>query len=264
MLAAFYYFHALASDVDNKQSLHKFLFWCSLASLANGIALYTIFCMLMILLFKYRKNIIKLSTLVYFLIFAFSAVYVIIMSRPGQSLASTGSLYECLINAVFDTFTIYHAGISLALFGLFLAVIITGMIKTRFKNDYGLMYLLFTGIAFVGNIVFHRGYPLAREMIPFYPLVVFAIIDVLGRFKPNMITKVLLFTAGALLCAQFVLQIDITRTRDWNNAGNIREAVYNYAVDNSARNNNDLQLLVDQYGVTGRFYTEKIDLFFNN
>jgi hypothetical protein len=258
MLAAFYYFDILRNEIDNKQLLHKFLFWCSLASLANGIALYTIFCALAILVFKYRKNIVKLSTIGYFLVFLFSGLYVIIMSRPGQSLASTGSFYECLVNAVFDTFAMRSNVVSLIIFGIFLGVIITGMIKTRFKNDYCLMYILFIAIAFLGNIAFHRGYPLSREMIPFYPLVIFIVVDVLGGFKPNIKMRIVLAVFSVLLCTQFILQIDILHTQDWHNAANIRDAVFKYALENSIGERGDLEGLVDEFGVTGRFYVEKI------
>jgi hypothetical protein len=150
---------------------------------------------------------------------------------------------------------------------VFIGMLIYGMIKTGFKNDYGLMYIIFVLICFISNIIFHRGYPLAREMIPFYPLVVFIIADALKHIKSNILTRSLLALTGILLCFQFIIQINTKGTKDWSDSYKIRNEVITYAIKNNISTSDDKEIiqenlkpLVDRYGVVGRFYVQKLIL----
>ncbi|MDR0598025.1 MAG: hypothetical protein LBG14_05915, partial [Treponema sp.] len=69
MAAALCVFDKWKDEVANKHLFRCFMIWCSLGVLANGIALYTVFCILMVIMVKYRKNLIRLSNLPYFLVF---------------------------------------------------------------------------------------------------------------------------------------------------------------------------------------------------
>jgi hypothetical protein len=218
MLGAFYYFNKWKADRDNNRAFHCFMIWCALAALANGIALYTIFCALMVVMIKYRKNIARLSNLPYGLVFLFVALYLLFASRstmPGKPIATTSSFYDSLIAAVFDTFSLSNASVAAALFVIFLGIAAYLMIQTRGKNDYVWIYVIFIGVSLISNILLGRGYPLSREMIPFYPVIVFVIADALEHITPGRITRPFLALAGLLLCFQFIAQIDITGTRDW-------------------------------------------------
>ncbi|MDR3138140.1 MAG: hypothetical protein LBT95_00540 [Treponema sp.] len=218
MAGAFYFFNRWKDDANNKKLFRRFMLWCALGVLANGITLYTVFCLLMVVTVKYRKNIIKLSNLPWFLIFLFVSLYLVFVSRPtmpGKPIATTRSFYSSIVAAVFDTFSLSNRFLTLALFIIFIGMLIYLMIKTRGKNDYGWMYIIFICLSLISNIFFGRGYPLSREMLPFYPVIVFVAADGLEYIKPRTITRPLFVLAGLLLCFQFIIQIDTKGTRDW-------------------------------------------------
>jgi hypothetical protein len=218
MLGAFYFFNSWKTDRENKRLFHYCMIWCALAALANGITLYTTFCLLMVVMVKYRRNIIKLSNLPYFLVFFFVAFYLVFVSRPtmpGKPIATTRRLYDSVVAAVFDTFSLSNQHVAIALFIIFVCTVAWLMIKTKGKNDYGWIYIIFIGISLLSNVLLGRGYPLSREMIPFYPVIVLAAADVLEYIKPNRITRLPFALAALLLCFQFVVQINTRETKDW-------------------------------------------------
>jgi hypothetical protein len=268
ILAAFYYFDELRTDMDNKRLFHNFMAWCSLAVLANGIALYTVFSIMAIVVFKYRKNIFKLSNCFYFFIFAFTAVYVIFMSRPGKSLASTHNFYESIIEAVFGTFSQPLSFLTPVIFAVFAVLLLYGMIRTKFKNDYALVYIIFVAVCFISNMVFHRGYPNNREMVPFYPVIVFVVADVLKHIRVNMLSRSVLTLAGILLCFQFVQKINIRDTQDFSNDYTIKREVLDFAIRNTINLNNaaskeKFEAFIDGYhNPTAEFYEEKLKILF--
>ncbi|MDR1615950.1 MAG: hypothetical protein LBR98_02940 [Syntrophomonadaceae bacterium] len=260
ILAAFYYFEKWKINRDNTFLFHVFMIWCSLAALANGIALYTIFSVLAIITFKYRKNIVKLSNCFYLFVFLMVALFVILTSRPGRPVASTDSFYVCIISAVFGSFT-QSSYLMIAGFAAFAGMAAYGMVKTKYKNDYALVYIIFVSICFVSNIIFHRGYPNSREMLPFYPVMVFAIMDALKYIKPGIIPKLLLILIGSALCVQFILQINITSTKDWNDNYKIRNEIFAYAVTNNIAGNGEaeFQQFIDTYqNPAAQFYALKL------
>jgi hypothetical protein len=259
LLGAFYYFDILRNDINNKKILHKFFAWSSLAAIANGIALYTIFCVLVILVFKYRKNIIKLSNCPYFLVFLAVALHVVLMSRPGRPVASTNSFYDSIITSVFGTFSFHNPTLSFGIYAFFLAILIFGMVATKFRNDYGLMYIVFLGIALISNTVFHRGYPIAREMIPFYPVVIFVILETLRYTKKNIAVKLGVLIFGVLLCFQFIMQVDLQAAEEGKGDYQIRREVFEYFVKKD--DITEYKKIIDDYGnPVADFYDQKYNL----
>jgi uncharacterized membrane protein YhdT len=263
--AALYYFDVWKTSQDapsNSHGFHNFMIWCSLAALANGIALYTIFSMLVIIIFKYHKNIISLSNLPYFLIFLFEAAYVVFTSRAGKSLASTNNFYDCIIAAVFNTFSLSVSFLPALLFALFVAILVFGLVKTKGLSDYGWIYLVFVFVCFISNIVFHRGYPLSREMIPFYPVIVLVIADVLKNIKPGVLVKTITAAAGLLLFFQFIVQIDLRINKDWQNDSRVRKEIILYAAAHPIENDIEAfdRFIDDFHNPAADFYAEKFKL----
>jgi hypothetical protein len=231
MAAALYVFDQWKHDRDNRRLFRRLMIWCSLGVLANGIALYTVFCILMVVMVKYRRNIIKLSNLPYFLVFFFVALYLVFVSRPtmpGMPIATTHNFYSSIIAAVFDTFSLYHSSLTIALFAAFMVMLLFLMIKTRGRSDYGWMYVIFVCLSLVSNVALGRGYPLSREMLPFYPVIVLAAAESFSPIPANKITRPLFALAGLVLCLQFALQIDTTGTREWREDYRRRSEILHY------------------------------------
>jgi hypothetical protein len=265
ILAAFYYFENWKKDKDNVRFFHYFMMWCSFAALANGIALYTIFSVLSIITFKYRKNIVKLSNSLYLFIFLMVALFVILMSRPGKSLASADNFSVSILSAVFGSF-VQSPSMMFACFAVFIGALVYVMAKTKCKNDYGLIYSIFVCVCFISNAVFHRGYPNSREMIPFYPVMVLVVADALKCIKPGIITKSLFALISAAVCVQFILRINITSTRDFNDNYRIRNEILAYAVTNNIAGSDkaEFEKFIDNYrNPVAKFYALKLTLFLN-
>jgi hypothetical protein len=270
MLAAFYFFNRWKTDKENKRLFHCFMIWCALGALANGIVLYTVFCALIVIMVKYRKNIIKLSNLPYFFVFLFVALYLVFVSRPtmpGKPIATTQSLYDSIIAAVFDTFSLSNQHIAIALFVIFVGILIYLMIKTKGRNDYGWIYIIFVGISLLSNVLLGRGYPLSREMVPFYPVIVFVAADALEYIKPNRITKIFIILAVLLLCFQFVIQINTRGTKDWAEDYRRRNEILNFIGTNRLEAGTDkrvskiLQEYIEAYpSSVGMFYLRKLSI----
>ncbi|MDR1317476.1 MAG: hypothetical protein LBK13_11455 [Spirochaetales bacterium] len=265
ILAALYYFENWKKNTDNAFFFHCFMIWCSLAALANGIALYTIFSVLVIITFKYRRNIVKLSNSIYLFIFLMVALFVILMSRPGKSLASADSFYVSIISAVFGSFA-QSPYLMFAGFAAFIGALIYGLVKTKYKNDYGLIYIIFISICFISNVIFRRGYPNSREMIPFYPVMVFVVADALKYMKSGILPKFLFTSISAVLCVQFMLQINIESIKSWGDDYKIRNEILVYALTNDIAGSGkvEFQKFIDSYhNPVARFYAQKLDLAIN-
>jgi hypothetical protein len=270
MLAAFCFFNRWKIDRENKRLFHYFMIWCALGALANGIALYTIFCVLLVIMVKYRKNIIKLSNLPYFLVFLFVASYLVFVSRPtmpGKPIATTRSLYDSIITAVFGTFSLSSQYAALALFIIFACILVYLMIKTKGKNDYGWIYIIFIGISLLSNVLLGRGYPLSREMIPFYPVMVFVAADALEYMAPNRMAKFTLVLAALLLCFQFVMQTNVRGTKDWMEDYRRRKEILSFIGTGRLEAGADtktrevLQKYIETYpSSVGMFYLQKLSI----
>jgi hypothetical protein len=269
ILAACYFFNKWKADRENKRIFHYFMFWCTLGALANGITLYTILCILLVIMVKYRKNIIKLSNLPYFLVFVFVALYLVFVSRPtmpGKPIATTHNFYDSNIAALFDTFSLSNQYSTIAIFIIFIGILVWLIIKSKGKNDYGWIYIIFICVSLLSNILLGRGYPLSREMIPFYPVLVFVVTDTLEYITPSRITKYPLALAGLLLCFQFVMQINTKGTRDWMEDYSRRNEILTFIGTNRPETGDDgVRESLKKYieanpSSVGMFYVQKLSV----
>jgi hypothetical protein len=189
------------------------------------------------------------------------------MSRPKMSRppASVGSFYDSVITAIFGSFTSSY--MMIAGFAAFIGLLAYSMVKTKWKNDYGLIYMIFVSLCFVGKTIFHRWYPNSREMIPFYPVMVLVVADALKYIKSRILTKSLLVLTGSALCVQFILRINITGTKDWNNNYRIRNEIFSYALTSNIAGGDkaEFQNFIDDYrNPVAKFYALKLGLFIND
>jgi hypothetical protein len=168
----------------------------------------------MVIMVKYRKNLIRLSNLPYFLVFLFVALYLVFVSRPtmpGKPIAVTRSFFDSIVTAVFSSFS------------------------------------------------------LSREMLPFYPVIVFVAAEGLDCMKPGKITRFLCVLAGSLLCFQFIIQIDVTGSRDWREDYRRRSEILHFlaAQEPGAEASGTAQEKLNSYiganpSSVGMFYLQKL------
>jgi hypothetical protein len=111
------------------------------------------------------------------------------MGRQGKPVASTNNFFDSITTAVFGTFTFHTYVITIGVSILFLFLVSFNLIKSRFRNDYALVYIMFLGVSLISNTIFHQGYPISREMLPFYPVIIFIVKDAIYFLKQNMVKK---------------------------------------------------------------------------
>jgi hypothetical protein len=194
------------------------------------------------------------------LIFFFSAVFVIVMGRDGRPVASTYNFYASIGASVFGTFSLYTPPVTLGIFICFIMAAAFCLYKTKFANDYILIYLLFLCVSFVSNIIFQKGYPLMREMIPFFPLVVFIAVETTRCVRPNAAAGLAFSVLSVLLCFQFIAQINLNGVRELEDSYPIRRGVFEY-LHTGNKDPAEYQQFIDHYrNPTADFYRQKYDM----
>jgi hypothetical protein len=227
---AVYFFEKWKCRKDNRISdkyFHYVMICCSLAALSNAITLYVIFGFLMLLNFKYKKDILKISNTLYFLIFFIVACYTVISSnRGGESVFSSHNFSHMLLSIPF--MFVHSKFLILLIAVLFILCAAFVMIKEKGRNDYVILLIVFCTICFISQLAFRRGYPVAREMIPFYPICVVIIANLLGSLSNFKIIKPLSMIFILIMCIQFVNKIDTRGTFDWRDNYPIRDEMFAY------------------------------------
>jgi hypothetical protein len=85
-----------------------------------------------------------------------------------------------------------------------------------------------TLVSIAANLALRRGYPLEREMLPFYPLFVFIAADALDYIRQPLGRAVLCALLSIALCVRFAAQINMRATRDWDFAYRIHDEIAAY------------------------------------
>jgi len=242
MAGVCYYFEKWKSVYINKRNDHMpfllFLFFCTVAALSNSITLYISFCFFILINFKYKKDIFTLPNMFVYIIF-FLVVFHSVRSsnRGGEGVYSTHSIYYTVMSipSMFTDSTYLTFLIALVSFLSFGWLII----KTKANDDYCWVLIIFIIVCVVSQVVFQRGYPVMREMVPFYPVFVIIIANALKYVSNYRITKPILAVCAVLLIFQFSLKINSGSTKDWNDNYSIRNVVYSYIVSHDVLNNKE-------------------------
>jgi len=217
---------------NDRMSFSLFLFFCTLSVLSNSITLYIIFCFFILIIFKYNKNILSLPNLFIFIIFILTGLHTIEASK--KAVYSTYNILSTVMS-IPNTFTDQvYLGLLIAL--VFFLSFGWLIIKTKAKDDYCWILAIFIVICIVSNIVFRRGYPVTREMIPFYPIFVVIIINTLKYFLNHKIIKPILVVCTVLLVFQFFAKYDVKRIGT-DTDYLIRDNIYNYIISHDVSNN---------------------------
>jgi len=205
-----------------------FLFFCSLGALSNSITLYGILGFLLIINFKYKKNLFRPAYFPFYMAFLLAALHT--LGASNEAVYSTHSIYSCIMS-IPNMFSDSKYPALLTALTFFLSFIYL-MIKTKANDDYCRILAVFTIVCIISQLVFRRGYPVAREMIPFYPVFVIIMANALAYLPNRKMAKPAFAICIAALCFQFFLKIDAKSTRDWNDNYSIRNTVYAYIASN--------------------------------
>ena len=270
---AFYFFEKWKIVRTNEKPTNFlficFLFFCLLSVLSNSITLYIVISFLLIINFKYKKDLLQPSYFPFYIIFFLNALHTIINSVGVGSVYSTHSIYSSIMSIPNMFSNIIY--ISWLILIIFLLSFFRVIIKTKTKNDYCLLMIFFIIICLFSHIIFRRGYPVTREMIPFYPLFVMIMASATEE-TPNCKTKnIFLMICTVALCFQFVIKINLKSTGDWSDNYSIREVVYNYIGTHGIQTNKEeFRSFIDIYWKQSGnnpvviFYAEKAELFYKN
>jgi hypothetical protein len=241
MTGACYFFEKWKSVYINKKNdsvpFLLFLFFCSLGALSNSITLYISLCFMILVNFKYKKYVFALPNFFCFFIFFLTTLHLVKFSSDGYPVYSINSIYYTIIS-IPNMFTdeIYLALLIVLLFLLSFGWI---MLETKTKDNYCWVSVIFIIVCIVSQLVFRRGYPATREMIPFYPIFVLIVVNALKYFSNYKIMKLIFAICTLLLCFQFILKINTKSTKDWNDNYSIRDDIYNYIGSHDVLNDNE-------------------------
>jgi hypothetical protein len=274
MTGACYFFERWKTVYINKQNdvlpFLLFLLFCSLGALSNSITLYISLGFLILINFKYKKDVFTFPNLFAFLIFFLAAFHSVTFSgRGGESIYSTHNLYYTVVSIpCMFTDSIYLILLITLVFFLSCGWVI---IKTKANGDYCWVFVIFIIVCIVTQLVFRRGYPIAREMIPLFPVFVIIIANALEYFSSYKITKSILAFCTVLLCFQFFMKIDTKSTKDWNDNYSIRDDIYYYIGSHDILNDKEEFMnfiRISQEQSNGNpvftFYAEKAEYLKNN
>jgi hypothetical protein len=124
-----------------------------------------------------------------------------------------------------------------------------------------MIFIIFAFVCVIGQLVFRRGYPVAREMLPIYPVFVLVIADFLTHIKSNVIIKSVIALISVLLCLQFIMKINMKSTEDWSDNYKIRDEIFTYAISNDMDNKEEYKVFIDNHkNPAVKFYVQKFSL----
>jgi hypothetical protein len=237
MTGVCYFFEKWKIYRNNKKEedkyFHLFLIFCSLAALANTITLYITFSFLIIINFKYKKDVLTLPNLYAYFIFIITGLHSIENSRRGgEGVYSTNGFFTGIIGSIPRMFSgsqtlIIVISVLFLLTAAFLAV------KTKLKNDYVLIFAVFCLVCVLSQVVFRRGYPLMQEIIPLYSVCVFIIVNALDFVPDLKVMRPVSALCIGILFYQFAVKINTKTTADWYDNYRIRDEIFSYAASHN-------------------------------
>jgi hypothetical protein len=263
VLGASWFFNQWKFNKTNR-NLHLFFIFSSLGALANQISMYVTFGFMLILIIKYRKNIFSISFIIYYFIFAFVAVYTVFVSRKGKPLYSSHNFFE-----VFESLTRMFSSnniIGYILSALFIALVLYLFVRSKFyHNDNCLIFIAFLGVSLISDLIFGKGFPAEREMVPVYPIVALILCDAVSCIPSGKLGKAGIVLITLVFCFQFMIKINLTSTADWvwyKNYG-IRDDMYEYALSHDVVKDKEafFDYSYNHHDTVASFYWEKINLF---
>lgn len=232
VLIALYYFDQWEDKPDHKRAFHLMMICFVLSALANPISLYIVAGALIVCFRIMVKNktvsvyVESPCTVLYGILLAAIGIFHIIVSRNDRFVFSADSFYTAVLSipGMFSDMLYVQIGVMVAGIG----IIALGMRDNRW-NAYAYMAGIYFLMCLAGQVIFHRGYPLERSMIPLYPLLVSAVAKSLDTVRLKQLNAILCI-AGLLLVGQFAAKIDVQKTKDWEKDYEIRRAIDTYVM----------------------------------
>lgn len=173
------YFLILFKECQTGLRFNCFIFFSCLAVLANGICIYITAglvagsFLLLPSLVKIKKYI--LPIVIYCFLSLCVGCFIIYVSRQGYPIYAGGStdFYLSIGYSLLPT-RFFAIPFSCVVAIIFIYSIMTSIIKGS-KPIFTYACLIFLLIAYLSNHILGRSYPIGREMLPFYPLVICAV-----------------------------------------------------------------------------------------
>lgn len=250
-----YFFNKyVESKFQNSNFLSISLILCTIAEYANSISLLLMACYFIYVLidfvrkkdFSYKYNIPIMIAIIFANILIM--IYHFIVTANGKPLHNTKSITSLL--------TGYFSNNSFnMLLLIIIAIFIYSFIKNRNKSltggespiqkssihkDYINLYLLliFWSITILCLIIFKKGMPSTRELIPFYSLYAGAFDEIVcyiscSTIKKCSIKRIMYMSLGIYLTINFVISINVTTVNEdvWWKTTNIKEKAYAAAMN---------------------------------
>jgi hypothetical protein len=234
--AAIYFFEKWKKDTNDKKILHFFYGSCVLAALSNAVSLYIIFGMLVLIFFKYRKNILHPVYWIYYFIFLLALYQCVATTNrgPGAWIHSSHKIIDTAFS--FSQWFVYPAAPTYILLTVFSAAIIYLLLKSKAKNDYCLILAMFFGVCLLAELVFYRGYPIQREVLPAYPLIVLILSETLTTIKNSVFIKIFFAVLCLALYTQFIEKINLHGTYTWGDGHEISIKTFSHAIGDLEHN----------------------------
>lgn len=254
------YFLILFKECQTRLRFNCFIFFSCLAVLANGICIYitaglvTGSFLLLPSLAEIKKYTVPIA--IYCILSLCVGCFVIYVSRSGYPLYAGGSTdFFLSIGYSILPARFFAIPFSCVVAMIFIYSIITSIIKGN-KPIFTYACLVFLLIVYLSNHILGRYYPIGREMLPFYPLIICALglgIQTLN-WKKEISGGIIVF-----LIVIFILQIFIPEeSQRQNELHSERNTVLPIILENFSNESDDVKKYTDKStNISGFYYLNK-------
>lgn len=176
------------------------------------------FCFLLVMI-KYHMNVIAYTT------------------PAGVYTGREKGFFECFFAGYGDMYTrnIYLKNILGVLFLMLMIVLLSALLYLKRLKECDLMIsmVIFIAVYVAAQLIFEVGYPVGRELIPFWAFIVMAlregVICIINNISPEKINIRVLRSGAMTVCLMLVFifarRIDVTSTTEWNHEYGLREHI---------------------------------------
>jgi hypothetical protein len=203
------------------------LFWCVIAAFANGIALYAILALFIVLTLQYKQNLFKQEYHLYIFAFFFVAISVFYGAKL-VGVAAGGNIADSIRSLigffVVDDIKIY------VIFAIFFAFYLFYQLRSGKILDFFAIFTVWIAISIISDLILQKGFPHQREMLPVYPLIALMIIEIFENFERRTM-KYILVAITLIIIARFIFKIDPYKQSTINVIGEENGVVYSLIDD---------------------------------
>lgn len=250
------YFLISFENTHAKGSFNFFIVFSCLAVLANGICIYSTITLLAVLLIRLHSiSFIKehlLPIVIQCSVCICMGIFLIYVTRTGYPVFSGGSTKFIL--SIGDS--LFPERFFSILFSLCVALILIYSYFKGIRSSFTYACLLYVLVACLSNSIFGKNFPVERESLPFYPVVVCAIAQSIQELEwLKKISGVIVI----FLMSIFLLQFFLPNYKDRIIVGR-RHMAIPLILNNYSKQNEEIKnYLKKERDFTGSYYIEKYE-----